>query len=34
MGCWGKDPIQATMLGLTEEAQKDVIFGLTRKHPC
>ena len=32
-GCWVQDPIQAAMLGLTDEAQKDVIFDLTRKDP-
>jgi alpha-L-fucosidase 2 len=32
-GCWVQDPIQAAMLGLTDEAQKDVTFDLTRKDP-
>jgi hypothetical protein len=32
-GCWVQDPIQAAMLGLADEAQKDVIFDLTRKDP-
>lgn len=30
-GCWVQDPIQAAMLGLTDEARRDVIFDLTRK---
>ena len=30
-GCWVQDPIQAAMLGLTDEARKDVVFDLTRK---
>jgi hypothetical protein len=30
-GCWVQDPIQAAMLGLTDEARKDVTFDLTRK---
>jgi len=32
-GCWVQDPIQAAMLGLADEAQKDVTFDLTRKDP-
>ncbi len=32
-GCWLQDPIQAAMLGLAEDAQKDVTFNLTRKDP-
>lgn len=32
-GCWVQDPIQAAMLGLTDVAQKDVTFDLTRKDP-
>lgn len=32
-GCWVQDPIQAAMLGLTREAQKHVVFNLTRKEP-
>jgi alpha-L-fucosidase 2 len=32
-GCWVQDPIQAAMLGLTDEAQKYIVFDLTRKDP-
>ncbi len=32
-GCWVQDPIQAAMLGLTDDAQTDVTFDLTRKEP-
>ncbi len=32
-GCWYQDPIQAAMLGLTDLAQKDVTFDLTRSDP-
>jgi alpha-L-fucosidase 2 len=32
-GCWVQDPIQAAMLGLTDDAQEDVTFDLTRKDP-
>jgi alpha-L-fucosidase 2 len=32
-GCWIQDPIQAAMLGLTDIAQTDVSFALTRKEP-
>jgi hypothetical protein len=31
--CWGQDPIQAAYLGLTDEAQKQVTFNLTKKDP-
>ncbi len=33
-GCWVQDPIQSAMLGLTDLAQKDVTFDLTRKDPA
>jgi len=32
-GCWVQDPIQAAMLGLTDDAQTGVTFDLTRKEP-
>jgi alpha-L-fucosidase 2 len=32
-GCWVQDPIQAAMLGLIDDAQRDVTFDLTRKDP-
>jgi alpha-L-fucosidase 2 len=32
-GCWIQDPIQAAMLGLTDDAQTDVTFDLTHKEP-
>ncbi|SDS47450.1 hypothetical protein SAMN05216490_1219 [Mucilaginibacter mallensis] len=32
-GCWVQDPIQAAMLGLTDDAQAYVTFALTRKEP-
>lgn len=32
-GCWVQDPIQAAMLGLTEDAKDYVHFNLTRKDP-
>lgn len=32
-GCWVQDPIQAAMLGLTNDAQAYVTFALTRKEP-
>jgi len=32
-GCWLQDPIQAAMLGLADEAQRDVTFNFTRKDP-
>jgi alpha-L-fucosidase 2 len=33
-GCWGQDPIQAAMLGLTDDARNYVTFALTRKEPA
>jgi hypothetical protein len=33
-GCWVQDPIQAAMVGLTDLAQKDVSFNLTRQDPA
>jgi len=32
-GGWAQDPIQAAMLGLADDAQKDVTFNLTHKDP-
>jgi hypothetical protein len=32
-GGWAQDPIQAAMLGLTDDARKDVTFNLTHKDP-
>jgi hypothetical protein len=31
--CWSQQPIQSALLGLTEEAKRDVVFKFTNKHP-
>ena len=31
--CWGQDPMQAALLGLADEAKKQVTFNLTKRDP-